>query len=135
MQDVGGVGQVGAVLRDVAVGGILLRFGLGDPRLGLRQAGLRRLPGRFLAVEFRFGDQGIFEQTLGAGPIELGALVVGLGAVQVGGGRIQRGLRPRQNRSRALATEAWVAFTSAEDCTFSSCASNWPFLTRSPSLT
>ena len=70
--------QVGAILRDVAIGGILLRFGLGDARLGLRQAGLRGLPGRFLAVEFRFGDQGVLVQTLRAGPIELGAFVVGL---------------------------------------------------------
>ena len=67
-------------------------FGLGDARLGLCQAGLRGLPRRFLAVVFRLGDQGVFVQTLGAGPIELGAFEVGLRAVQVGHGCIQRGV-------------------------------------------
>ena len=35
----------------------------------------------------------------------------------------------------AASSPTFMAFTSAEDCTFSSCASNWPFLTRSPSFT
>ena len=90
-QNIGGVGQVGAVKRDVAIGGIFLRLGLGDARLGLCQAGLRGLPRGFLAVVFRLRNQRIFEQTLGPGPIELGAFEVGLGAVQIGHGGIQRG--------------------------------------------
>ena len=135
LQHVGGVRQVGAVLRDVAIGGVLLRLGLRNARLGLRQSGLRRLPGSFLAVEFRLGDQRVFEQTLRPGPIQLGAFEVGLRAVQVGRGRIQRRGGGDGIGLGCVDAKPGVAFTSAEDCTFSSCASNWPFLTRSPSLT
>ena len=72
LQDVGGVRQVGAVLRDVAFGGILLRLGLGDARLGLRQAGLGGLPGSFLAVVFRLRDQCVFDTDPGRGSSRVG---------------------------------------------------------------
>src|SRR4029077_2143604 len=89
-QHVGGVGQIGGILSDVASGGILLRLSLSDTCLCLRQTCLRCLPCSLLAVVFRFCDQCIFVQTLSASPIELGGFKVGLSAVEVCHGRIQR---------------------------------------------
>ena len=127
-------GQVGAILRDVLLGGILLRLGLRDLGLRLRQSGLSRLPGSLLGVVVRLGDERVFVQTLGAVPVQPGVLGVGLGAVQVGR-EVRKAASAATKSVSAPCSDARVAFTSAAGCTFSSCASNCPFFTWSPSLT
>ena len=86
----------------MAIGGIPLRFGLRHPGLGLRQTGVRRLIRSFLAVVFRFSNQGVLIQTLRPSPIELGAFEVGFRAVQVGRRGIQRGVGGDRIRLRCL---------------------------------
>jgi len=55
-------------LRNVALGGIVLRLRLRYSRLGLHQAGVGGGPGILAAIEVRLRDQPVFVQTLGPFP-------------------------------------------------------------------
>ena len=88
----------------------------------------------FFNVVILLGDEGCVVQTLGAVPVELGVHGVALGAVQVRERSVEGGIGGDRVGFRRC-TEARVASTLAEGCTFSSWASNCPFFTRSPSLT
>src|SRR5208282_584870 len=123
LEHVGNPSQVGAILRDVLVRRIFLRFRLGHARLGLRKSRLGRLPCRLLHVVILLGNKGGVVQTLGAVPVKLGVGGVGFARLR-SASEVLRLASAATASVSAACTDARVAFTSANDCTFSSCASN-----------